>query len=260
MDAVDAFYVPLGAGRFRATEHTAGPWTPDAQHFGPPSALLARALEEVPAGREMVLGRVTVEILGPAPVAELAVRVELARPGRSVELLVAELVAGDRPVARATAWRFAASDTSEAAAGDAAPLPPPEGCPPASWPPGWHGGYLDAVEWRTVAGGTDRSGDTTVWARQRVALVDGEKPSGLQRLLTIADSASGVSARLDPGRWLLINAELTVHVHRAPVGEWIGMAAATVIGPSGVGTAHSTLHDTGGPVGAGRQALLVRTR
>ena len=83
----DAFYVPLGDGRFSATAHTAGPWSSDAQHFGPPSALLVRALENVETAHPAELARVTVEILGPAPVAELTVRAWIERPGRSVELL-----------------------------------------------------------------------------------------------------------------------------------------------------------------------------
>ncbi|PXY22427.1 thioesterase family protein [Prauserella muralis] len=257
----DAFYLPLGGGRFQPTQHTSGPWSPDAQHFGPPSALLVRALEELPAERETMLARVTIEILGPAPLAELAVRAVTERPGRSVELLSAELTAGGRPVARAAAWRLATADTSEQAAGSAPALPPAEDCPQAAWPSGWGSGYLDAMEWRS-AGDADiaRPGPATVWARQRVPLVDGEKPSPLQRLFTVADSGNGVSNRLDWRAWLFINSELTVHVQREPSGEWIGLDAATVIGPHGVGTARSTLHDAAGQVANGSQALLVRRR
>ena len=41
----EAFYEPLGGGRFASTAHTAGPWDPASQHAGPPAALLGRALE-----------------------------------------------------------------------------------------------------------------------------------------------------------------------------------------------------------------------
>ena len=37
---MSAFFVPLGDGRYRATERTSGPWDPRHQHAGPPSALL----------------------------------------------------------------------------------------------------------------------------------------------------------------------------------------------------------------------------
>ena len=43
-------------------------------------------------------------------------------------------------------------------------------------------------------------------------LVAGEEPTGLQRVLAVADSANGVSAVLPLGDWLFINPELTVHL------------------------------------------------
>ncbi len=91
-------------------------------------------------------------------------------------------------------------------------------------------------------------------------LVADEPPSPLQRLFAVADSGSGVSNVLDPGRWLFINSELTVHLHREPAGEWVGLDAATLLGPDGVGTATSALHDRDGQVATGAQALLVRHR
>jgi hypothetical protein len=97
-----------------------------------------------------------------------------------------------------------------------------------------------------------------VWARQGVDLVAGEAPTGLQRLFVVADSGNGVSGRLDPHEWLFINSELTVHLHREPRAEWIALDAATAIGPDGVGTAFTVLHDADGPVGRGAQALVIR--
>lgn len=201
--AESAFYLPLGEDRFLATAHTAGPWDPHAQHFGPPSALLTRALENLGGERETTLARVTVEILGPAPLAEYTVRAEVVRPGRSVELLTAELAAdtdgGQRTVARAWGWRFAVSDTDSVATLASDAWPKPDECPPAHWPEGWKpGGYLAATEWRAVSGGPDTFGAAAVWARQLVPLVDGEEPSPLQRLVAVADVGNGVSNRLDP--------------------------------------------------------------
>ncbi|TNC25425.1 thioesterase family protein [Amycolatopsis alkalitolerans] len=261
-----AFYLPLGENRFQPTVHTAGPWTPGAQHFGPPSSLLARALEELPAERESELARVTVEILGPAPLTELRVAARIDRPGRSVELLVAELSAGARTVARASAWRLIRTESPGVANLPSGGWPKPEDCPPSNWPESWlsdeggRAGYLDAVEWRSVSGGLEVPGPAALWGRQRVALVDGEEATPMQRLFAVADSGNGASSFLDPRRWWFINSELTVHVQRPPQGEWIGLDAATTVGPGGVGTAASTLRDLEGPVGFGAQALMVRPR
>jgi hypothetical protein len=256
----DAFYVPLGGDRFSATAHTAGPWSSDSQHFGPPAALLVRALETLAPPHPAELARVTVEILGSAPVAELTVRARVERPGRSVELLQAELASDERVVARASAWRIATSDTSMVGTDGGPLLPTPRSAAESPWPEGWQSGYLDAVEWRAVRGGMDVPGPAAVWARQRVPLVDGEEPSGLQRLFAVADSGNGVSNYLDPRQWWFINSELTVHLRRPPAGEWIGLDAVTLVGKHGIGTATSILHDADGPVATGAQALMVRPR
>src|SRR5215217_3014118 len=220
----DAFYLPQGEGRFIPTAHTTGPWSADAQHFGPPSALLVHALEALPGGDERFLSRVTIEILGPAPISELSVRSTVERPGRSVELLAAELVASGRTVAKASAWRISTSDTSEVATAEDV-LSSPVDLPPSVWPQRWEGGYFQAMEWRAVEGAPAPGKPATVWARQRVDLVEGEKPSPLQRLLAVADSGNGASSPLDLKQWWFINSELTVHAHRQPEGEWIGLSA-----------------------------------
>ena len=101
----DSFFVPLGDDRWLATARTRGPWDPAAQHGGPPSALLGRAMQRCEPRTDMIVARVTCEILGPIPVGELTVRARVVRQGRSVELLEAALSAGGRDVARASAWR-----------------------------------------------------------------------------------------------------------------------------------------------------------
>ncbi|MFD1151220.1 thioesterase family protein [Saccharothrix hoggarensis] len=259
-DGVDAFYERLDDDRFASTGHTAGPWSSESQHLGPPSALLVRALERCAPRPEALLSRVTFEVLGPVPVAELTVTAAVERPGRSVELLAAELAHAGRPVLRARAWRIVAGDTAAVASGEGEPLPPAAGCPPMAVPEHWQGGYLAAMEWRSVSGGIFAPGDATIWARPVVRVVAGEEPSAAQRLFTVADSASGVSSRLDIRAWYAINTDLTVHLHREPVGEWFALDAQTVIGPSGVGVATSVLHDVRGPVGRSAQSLFVRER
>jgi hypothetical protein len=258
---LEPFYLPLDGpdgGRFLATASTAGPWFADAQHVGPPSALLTRALERL-AGPGAQLARVTVEVLGPVPVGEVRVSASVERPGRAIALLAAELSAGGRPVLRARAWRIATGDTVAVALGAAAPLPGPEqAVPRTERPDGWLPGFLDAMQWRRLVDATESG--TAAWLRQLVPLVAGEEPTPLQRLLVVADCANGVGAALDLREWLFVNTELTVHVHRPPVGEWVGVDATTVIGPTGTGTVSAHLHDEQGHTAHSGQALLVRPR
>jgi hypothetical protein len=266
MSDLEPFYLPLdgadGAG-FHATASTTGPWFADAQHVGPPSALLARAMERLSDGPAGQLVRITVEVLGPVPAGEVRVSAAVERPGRSIELVAAEMSAGGRTVLRARGWRLAAGDTTAVAAGEADPLPTPaEGTLQTAWSEGWLPGFIDAVEWRWVAGGPLRTGPGpgTAWLRQRVPLVAGEKPTPVQRLMVAADCANGVGAPLDLRTWLFVNTELTVHLHRPPVGEWIAVSATTVVGPTGAGTVSALLHDEHGHTGRSAQALIVRPR
>jgi hypothetical protein len=247
--------------RFHATVSTTGPWFADAQHVGPPSALLVRALERLEGRPGAQLSRITVEVLGPVPAGELQVSARVERPGRAIELLGAEMTVGGRAVLRVRAWRLACGDTAAVAVGEAAPLPPPdEGALQTARPAGWLPGFIDALEWRWLQGGLGEPGPGTAWARPRVPLVEGEEASPLQRLAVVADSGNGVGSPLDMREWLFVNTELTIHLHRAPVGEWTAVAAQTVVGPTGLGTVSGLLYDDRGHVGRSAQGLIVRPR
>lgn len=255
-----AFFEPIGENRYRSTEHTVGPWNAESQHLGPPSALLIREFENTAARDDAQLARVVFEVLGPVPVAELEVHAQVERPGRSVELLVGELRHEGRAVLSARAWRIVAGDTEAVQGGDLPVVDPPTKAEPMVIPDGWSGGYLAAVDWLSVHGGIFAPGDATVWGRPRVETVAGEQATPLQKLFSIADSASGVSSRLDIRKWFAINTDLSVHLFRQPRGEWFALQAQTAIGPGGVGVASSVLHDLDGPLGRTTQALFVRER
>ncbi|WP_214405428.1 thioesterase family protein [Pseudonocardia lacus] len=258
------YYLPLDGvdgERFHATFSTTGPWFADAQHVGPPSALLARAVERCRPRPDTQVARFTVEVLGPVPAGEVRVSATIERPGRAIELVAAEMVAGGRAVLRARAWRTATGDTTAVQVGQADPPAPPDtvaaGAPTMT---GWLPGFVDSVEWRFLRGWFTDPGPGTAWIRQRVDLVEGEKPSPLQRLAVVADSANGVAAPLDVRDWLFVNTDLTLHLDRPPRGEWMAVDAATTVGPTGAGTVSALLFDEHGRVGRSAQSLVVRPR
>ena len=94
----------------------------------------------------------------------------------------------------------------------------------------------------------------------RQPLVAGEEPTPLQRVLVAADVGNGVSAALDYRRYLFINVDLTVHLERMPVGEWVCVDAVTLPQPNGIGTAESVLSDGSGRIGRALQTLLISER
>lgn len=258
----DAFFVPDGE-RFVATEHTRGPWSPGHQHAGPPSALLARALEGAVADDpRFQLVRLTVELLAPVPIAPLEVATSVLRAGRKVRRLEATLTGGGRPLARAMALAIRGEplDLAPVALDPHEPPRPPEEGVPFAFPVfKAEVGYGTAVDARCVRGGYGEN-PTAVWIRSRVAVVAGEAPSPLQRVMIAADSGNGVAVALDPSRYTFVNADLTVYLHRPAEGEWVCLYAVTAPEPSGVGLSTSRLFDRRGPIGWGLQALVVEVR
>lgn len=277
------FYSSVG-DRFASSELTRGPWDAGSQHAGPPAALLGRAIEGCggvgDAAGDLQVARVTFEILRPVPIAPLAVSAEVVRPGRRVDMVEATLSdeAGE-PLVRARAWRMLRRDVevprelrseepaSPAAAagrpaGELGPPPGPEGIEPSEvfFPTGHDVGYHTAMEYRFCAGSFTDPGPATCWMRMRHPLVDGEPPSPLQRVLTAADSGNGISSTLDFDRFVFVNVDLSVHLHRMPAGEWVCLDSLTVPEPTGVGLADTMLFDERGPIGRAAQSLLVAER
>jgi len=260
---------PEAVVQVRASEHTNGPWGPGLQHAGPPSALLARVACRLGGLPENALAaRLTFDILAPVPVADLVVQARTLRPGRRVALVQATLATEQdrrRPVMVLHAWMVRQRPGEHALTG----LPPTPGAAPPAGPAGlaamvrprgWHPGYLDAVEWRWVEGSFEEPGPAAVWTRLRVALVEGEAPDALQRLVAVADSASGISAVASPTQLLFVNTDLTLHLTRRPVGDWVWMRAESTLDPAGVGRATGELGDADGAVARSAQCLFVEPR
>ncbi|MEV7687768.1 thioesterase family protein [Streptomyces bungoensis] len=259
----EAFYEREAHDRFLPTAYTRGPWDAGSQHAGPPAALLGLAVEQRPGGRpEMRVARLTYEIMRPVPLRPLTVTTRVLRAGRSVELVEAGLTPdGGEEVMRVTAllMKTAPGSVPEVSPGPQVPGPGPE-VPEAFFPVPWEQGYHTAMDVRFAAGSFLETGPATAWMRMRVPLVAGEEIAPLSRVLTAADSGNGVSAALDFQRYVFINADLTVSLHRHPAGEWVCLDARTAVDGAGIGLAESALHDEKGPLGRGSQTLYVAER
>src|SRR5262249_14367684 len=228
MNRVSAsFYEPDGDG-FVATEATRGPWDPAAQHAGPPAALIGRQVERLGGGRmgdangvAAQVGRISYEILRPVPIQRLTVKAEIVRPGRRVEMFEAELTdqVGEILV-RARGWRLRLDEVGfEAPPGFPEPPPSPESGERGDFPDVVGDvGYHHSMDYRFVRGAFMERGPATVWMRMGLPLLPDEEPTPLQRVLIAADSGNGVSVALDWTRYLFINVDLSVHLHRMPEG------------------------------------------
>jgi hypothetical protein len=265
----DSFYEPDG-DRYVSTELTRGPWDPDAQHAGPPAALIGRGIERLGGGRiggaegpPAQVGRITYEVLRSVPIEPLRVEAEVVRPGHRVEMVQATLSGEDgEALMRARGWRLRAQEVSfERPSGfPEAPVGPQRGEPGVFPDTGHDVGYHTAMEYRFTRGAFMEPGPATVWMRMGVPLLPGEEPTPLQRVMAAADSGNGVSATLDWRRFLFINVDLSVHLHRMPRGEWVCLDAVTLPEANGIGMADTGLYDEEGAIGRAVQTLLVAER
>ena len=254
---MSAFYTYDGA-RFVATPSTVGPWDPKLQHGSPVAALLASRMA---ASSELRVAHFSMDFLGPVPVAALDVTASLERPGKKIELRSATASVDGKPRVRASAWLVA---TSEGRARDARidePVPPmPETATSTYFENVPRFGYGDALEWRFAEGHFAEMGPAAVWSKLRVAIVEGEPVSPLERVLAMIDSANGISAELDVRQFLFVPVNLTVSLMRLPEGEWAGMRAETQIASAGVGTTRARIFDARGTLGHAMQSLYVEKR
>ena len=256
----ESFYERDGA-RFVSTELTRGPWDPETQHAGPPAALLGREVERLEDADEFQVARITFEILRAVPIAPLRVEARVIRPGRRVQLVEGTLSDDEGELMRAHAWRLRTGPVDLPALPQAEAPPGPDAAEQGDFiPTGQAVGYHTAMEYRFLEGAFLEPGPAKVWMRMRQPLVGREQPSPLQRVLTAADSGNGVSATLDWRQFLFINVDLSVHLERLPVGEWVCLDAVTLPQPNGVGVADTELLDERGRIGRALQTLLVSER
>ncbi|MCZ4540734.1 MULTISPECIES: thioesterase family protein [Dietzia] len=260
----DAFYQQVDEARFESTALTAGPWSAEAQHAGPPSALLVRAMERAGSGSDsapdMRLARVSVDVLGPVPVAPLDIEVRTIRPGRSVELLEATASVGGRSTLVARGWLMRRTSADYPVVGDHAAPPVPEKRERDPMMSFAHaGGYLSVVDFSYESGGGDELGPARAWGRARVDLVAGERMTGWQHTVVVADSASGVSLATDPVDHPTINCDLVVSLHREPEPGWVRLDSETIGGPGHGALTDTLLSDDHGPIGRSVQNLYGRS-
>ncbi|HEX7301182.1 MAG TPA: thioesterase family protein [Solirubrobacteraceae bacterium] len=244
---------------FVPTGHARGPWDPGQLHGGAPGALVAEAVRE----DGYLVARLTIDFLAPVPMAPLTVTARTVKPGRNAQLAEAELHAEGRPVllARATRVRCGRVELPPEA-GEAAPPGPEMGrADPFPFDDGHAEGFhRTAMDIRFLGGSGYGVGAALAWFRLQRPLVDDEPPSPLARVVAAADFGNGVSRVVGFDRYLFVNTDLTVHLHREPAGEWVLLDARTRLERHGAGLARSILSDERGQLGLAAQSLFVAPR
>ena len=265
MSEEQALYVRDGAS-FVGTGCTKGSWHANGQSGGAVLALLGHVLEDVPTLAPMSVTRLTVDIVRPVPVGErLRIESAVLREGKKIQVvdLVVTTSAGAHVLARALRVRDAdltdrpGMPVSTTDDDPAAALPPPEALDGVERLEGVADFLRYGAELRHTAEPVD--GRHGIWVRLRVPVVAGEaiRPTSLTALPM--DCVNLIGVALDPSRASAINADVTAHVARAPVGEWVALTGNTWYSHEvGHGVSSATMSDRHGVFGVTSTSQLVQ--
>jgi Thioesterase-like superfamily len=253
-----AYFERTGVSTYRPTAHVGGAWKTSDQHIAPALGLLAHEVERDRDARgreELALSRLSYDIWGTVPLEDVETVVQVRRPGRTIELVEAELSHAGRRIATLRAWLMQRRETADLAATALPLVPGPDATP--VWDPTdvWPGGFIASAEVRRMQ---DEPGRAHFWVRTDLPLLADEHVTPLARAAGLLDIANGMTVRADPEKVAFPNVDLTAHVFREPSGDWLGFDTTVSFGPTGIGLTHSVLHDTRGPYGAMSQVLTVR--
>jgi hypothetical protein len=202
----------------------------------------------------MVLARLTVDLFRPVPATPLHTTARLIREGRRIAATEASLCAGEVEVCRATGLMLLQTETPlpKAAQFGHPELPAPEsvrtrglwdgeGKPGPASPPGFHT-TIEVRPFRDepIATGGRRA---AAWIRMPVPLVEGEPLTPYLAAASIADFTNGLGHIRAEGAPGFINTDISLNVHREPVGEWICMEVESAASEHGIGMNHATLSE-----------------
>lgn len=257
-----AFFLTDGDG-YLGTPLARGPWDDNSAHGGPVAALIGREVERFDPDPELVTVRFTIELLRPVPLDHLRVEATMLRPGKRVRLVGVSITHDGTEVARATAVRIrrAPDDAPRSVPDPAIHFDQPDDCGAApSLVDGRRIGITSGVELRSAHGSAIEPGTAVYWFRVHKPLVDDEPITPLTRALIAADFGNGIASVVSIESHLFINPELTVHLHRLPVGEWVANDARTWLEPGGASVAEATLTDREAPFGRAMQSLYIASR
>lgn len=249
---------------FVPTPASGSPWSPKHLHGGPVVGLMAHAVEQATENASLHMARLTVDLLRPAPSAPLSLTTRLVRGGKRIQVMEATLLAGDTEVARASALFL---ENTSVPVPDHGRFPASELAPPTgsvettlSGVAGWQNQYspvgLHSTAKAVIVDGIKGEGHGLAWMKLPVPLVEGVETSPTVMAATLCDFGNGVGQLRLSDDTGCINADVSLYLHRRPVGEWLGVDARSRMQEVGVGLVETTMFDAQGPVGKILQTIM----
>ena len=232
-------------------------------------ALFSHLVEQVPTAVPMRVARLTMDLPRGVPMRPLRSRYRMVRQGKRIQLVDVMLDDGDVEVARVSALSIhtgGSVDVPREPNRRAAPPAPPtrgggapfgadiEGRDPTSTP-----GFVLAFSGERVAGEHGDGVPSITWFTLRCQIVAGHPVTPLGRVAAASDFVSGLATFLDFSRQASINPDLSLHLLREPVGEWVAVDAAYQMEHDGIAQARGFLFDEVGHLGTALTSAMAFT-
>ncbi|MDO8389861.1 MAG: thioesterase family protein [Actinomycetota bacterium] len=240
----------LDSDRLIATGVAVGPII-GAQHGAAVAAVVARAVDAVPSPVPMDIVRLTIDLSRRVPMGVTETRVNVRRAGERVQVVEVTLLVDGVECGRSEGMRMRRAAIIDPA--EIRPDVPPvfdrsTHLPQSPW------GDSEFMESMDITFEHYGSGRAAYWLRLSDHMVAGETMTPATRAAAVADVVL-TGGKTYPNNASL-NADLTLSMHRLPVGEWFRIDAMVRANPGGWGTSVGTLADLQGDFGYVTKSVL----
>nr|WP_246591111.1 thioesterase family protein [Georgfuchsia toluolica] len=213
------------------------------------SPLLCALIEDVPTLAPMLSTRFVLNLTRPVPMVPMQWRTAILHEGKRLQILRATLIHEKREVADMTVVRIRISKSPTPVPLRSYPGPEQSQAVPRSHLP-------RSFELRSVPG-SERPGGIAVWMRMGADLFPGQPASPLAHAMCLCDFGSSLCGPLDRSKWIYPNFDLTMHVFREPVGEWLLLDADIETAGLGMALVSGILADQQGAFGRAHQSIII---
>ncbi len=231
-------------GRFVPTDICRGPWDPETLHGRVVSGLMAYEVDRTWGASEFHPSRFTVDLYRVPRFAPVEVSSHVVRDGNRIKVIDAEFTSSGESIARASAILLRRTEQPEGNVWSPADwdVPPPDAITPQE------GAMARMWETRTIDHGFGAVAQKRAWLRETRALIEGVELTPFVRAAFAADFTNPFANSGDAGL-KYVNADITLYLHRLPVGEWLGFEVTSHHSDAGIAVGECALYDTSGAIG-----------
>jgi hypothetical protein len=232
-----------------------GPWTPNSLHGRVVIGLLGSEIERRHGDPAYMPARLTVDLYRSPTLTPVEIVTRVVRDGLRIKVIEAELISEGKSAGHAVCQllRRTANPPGRVWSNAVWDAPPPHDVPDP--------GVISGTMWgmwalKPMEGRVGEYGRKRTWLREVRELVGGEPLTPFARVAAGVDYASPMVNGGDEGM-RFINSDVTLYLHRAPVGEWVGYESISHGATDGVAVGQCDLYDEKGRIGTATVCALA---